>query len=272
MPMMKEPSRLLESVVALAKAAGRAILAIYGSEFSVAQKSDKSPLTAADLASHELIVAGLGRLGRKFPVLSEESASAAFKDRKNWTSLWLVDPLDGTKEFVKRNGEFTVNIALIHEHAPVLGVVHAPALGLTYFAAEGCGAFRQHEDETPQRIRARPRAPQIPVVVGSRSHLNAEMETYLNRLGECELRPMGSSLKLCLVAEGVADLYPRIGLTSEWDTAAAHCVVTEAGGAVTDLRGAPLVYNARDGILNPYFLVYGDKSRPWLEYAQGIEG
>lgn len=272
MPMMKEPSRLLESVVALAREAGRAILAIYGSEFGVAQKSDQSPLTAADLASHELIVAGLGRLKPKFPVLSEESAATAFEDRKKWISFWLVDPLDGTKEFVKRNGEFTVNIALVHEHTPVLGVVHAPALGLTYFAAEGCGAFRQHGEETPQCIRARPRAPLVPVVVGSRSHVNAEMETYLSRLGECELRPVGSSLKLCLVAEGAADLYPRIGLTSEWDTAAAHCVVTEAGGAVTDLRGGPLVYNARDGLLNPYFLVYGDKSRPWLDYAQGIEG
>ncbi|MDF9393028.1 MULTISPECIES: 3'(2'),5'-bisphosphate nucleotidase CysQ [Methylococcus] len=272
MPIMKEPSRLLESVVALAKEAGRTILAIYDSEFSVAQKSDQSPLTMADLASHELIVAGLARLRPQFPVLSEESTASAFKDRKNWPSLWLVDPLDGTKEFVKRNGEFTVNIALIHEHAPVLGVVHAPALGLTYFAAEGCGAFRQRGDQIPQSIRARARAPAHPVVVGSRSHVNAAMETYLNRLGECELRPMGSSLKLCLVAEGTADLYPRIGPTSEWDTAAAHCIVTEAGGAVTDLKGAPLVYNARDGLLNPYFLVFGDKSRPWLDYAQGIEG
>ncbi|UQN11576.1 3'(2'),5'-bisphosphate nucleotidase CysQ [Methylococcus capsulatus] len=272
MPIMKEPSRLLESVVALAKEAGRAILAIYDSEFSVTQKSDQSPLTAADLASHELIVAGLARLRPQFPVLSEESAAHAFEDRKNWSSLWLVDPLDGTKEFVKRNGEFTVNIALIHEHAPVLGVVHAPALDLTYFAAEGCGAFRQHGDQTPQRIRVRAQAPLHPVVVGSRSHVNAAMETYLNRLGECELRPMGSSLKLCLVAEGTADLYPRIGPTSEWDTAAAHCVVTEAGGAVTDLTGAPLVYNARDSLLNPYFLVFGDKSRPWLDYTRGIEG
>lgn len=271
MPLMKEPSRLLESAVALAKKAGQAILAIYGSEFTVALKSDQSPLTAADMASHNCIVAGLDRLRPQYPVLSEESAAVPYEDRRHWKSFWLIDPLDGTKEFVKRNGEFTVNIALIHDHLPVLGVVHAPAMGLTYFAAECCGAFRQLGEETPQRIGVRSRAPRRPVVVGSRSHVNADMGSYLNRLGDCEMQPMGSSLKLCLVAEGVADLYPRIGLTSEWDTAAAHCIVTEAGGSVIDLKGEPLAYNAKESLLNPYFLVFGDKRRPWLEYAAGID-
>lgn len=263
---------MLESVVTLAKEAGQAILSVYDSEFTVAHKADKSPLTAADLASHECIVAGLGRVKPRYPVISEESEEVSFDERATWETFWLIDPLDGTKEFVKRNGEFTVNIALIHGHLSVLGVVHAPVTGLTYFAAECCGAFRQQGDETPQRIQVRSPASEHPVVVGSRSHLSAELETYLAKLGDYEMRPMGSSLKLCLVAEGAADLYPRIGLTSEWDTAAAHCVVTEAGGCVTDLKGEPLLYNTRETFLNPYFLVYGDKSRPWLEFAEGIEG
>lgn len=270
MPISKEPSRFLEAAVRLAKQAGDAILEIYDSVFTVQRKVDQSPLTAADLASHECILRGLREIEPKYPVLSEESGVVPFARRANWEWYWLVDPLDGTKEFVKRNGEFTVNIALIHKHQPVLGVVHAPVLGLTYFAAACCGAFRQRDERPPERIHVRPEASVRPVVVGSRSHSDRWMEKYLARLGDHELRAMGSSLKFCLVAEGEADLYPRLGQTSEWDTAAAQCVVTEAGGSVVDLEGKPLQYNLKDSLLNPYFLVFGDKTKPWLAYAEGI--
>jgi len=174
--------------------------------------------------------------------------------------------------FVKRNGEFTVNVALIHCGLPVLCIVHAPALGVTYSASENCGAFRQEGDAMPVPIRVTVPASQPLRVVGSRSHNSVEMELFLSRLGEHECVPVGSSLKFCLVADGKADIYPRIGLTSEWDTAAAQCVVEQAGGAVVDLDGRPLRYNAKPSILNPYFLVYGDRSRDWTRYAAGIVG
>lgn len=273
MPLRKEPSRLLQSVVDLAKKAGRQIMDIYETDFRVGIKEDDSPLTAADLASHHCLVEGLETLeGRVFPVISEESSHQSFEERQKFETYWLIDPLDGTKEFVKRNGEFTVNVALIHRHRPVLGVVYAPAKSLCYFAAEGCGAYRQTGTDTPTSIRATPHAPSCLRVVGSRSHQTDEMALYLSRLGEHDLVTIGSSLKLCLVADGSADIYPRIGLTSEWDTAAAHAVVHEAGGQITNLHGHPLAYNTKDSLLNPYFLVFGDKSRHWWDYAHGIIG
>jgi 3'(2'), 5'-bisphosphate nucleotidase len=218
------------------------------------------------------LVEGLQTLPTVYPVLSEESASVPFEERTEWETYWLIDPLDGTKEFVKRNGEFTVNIALVHRHQPVLGVVYAPALDICYFASEGCGAFKQIDREEPRQIYPRTRAPERLTVVGSRSHQTNGLATYLKRLGDYELKSVGSSLKLCLVAEGEADLYPRIGLTSEWDTAAAHCIVEAAGGGVTDLLGRALRYNTKPSLLNPYFLTFGDTSRNWQQYAQGIEG
>lgn len=272
MPLRKEPSRFLESVVALAKEAGRRILEIYGSDFRVGAKEDSSPLTAADLASHHCLVEGLTALRPAYPIISEESKSLPFEERREWETFWLIDPLDGTKEFIKRNGEFTVNVALVHRHQPVLGVVYAPAKELCYFAAEGCGAYKQIDDLSPQTIEIAASARHPLRVVGSRSHQTEDLAVYLGRLGEHELVSIGSSLKLCWVAEGAADLYPRIGLTSEWDTAAAHCIVKEAGGEVTDLHGQPLRYNAKPSLLNPYFLVFGDKSRDWCRYADGIEG
>lgn len=272
MPIMKEPSRFLKPVVALAVEAGRKILEIYHSDFRIGFKDDDSPLTAADLAAHHCLVEGLQALRPIYPVLSEESAELPYEERSEWETYWLIDPLDGTKEFIKRNGEFTVNIALIHLHQPVLGVVYAPVLGTCYFASEGCGAYKKVGDQEPRQIYVRAKAPERLTVVGSRSHQTAELATYLRRLGEHDLKSVGSSLKLCLVAEGEADLYPRIGLTSEWDTAAAHCIVEAAGGGVTDLCGQPLRYNAKPSLLNPYFLVFGDTSREWHRYADGIEG
>jgi 3'(2'), 5'-bisphosphate nucleotidase len=270
--MMREPSHLLAPVVALAIKAGERILRIYGTRFRVGRKDDSSPLTAADLASHYCISEGLQQLRTVYPALSEESSEVSFAERSGWETYWLVDPLDGTKEFIKRNGEFTVNIALIHQHRPVLGVVYAPVLETCYFASEGCGAFKRVGNQEPCQIYARSPAAQPLCVVGSRSHQTEELATYLARLGEYHLKSIGSSLKLCRVAEGQADLYPRIGLTSEWDTAAAQCVVEAAGGAVTDLKGEPLAYNRKSSLLNPYFLVFGDKSRDWSRHAAGIDG
>lgn len=237
---------------------------VYGGPIDVTKKGDDSPLTQADLKSHEIIVAGLKALTPEWPVLSEESAEIPFSERAKWKTYWLVDPLDGTKEFVSRNGEFTVNIALIQDHVPVFGVVDVPALAIRYAGGANFGAFKQSGDGEIERIQSSQSAPSKPRVVGSRSHRGAETDAYLERLGEHELVSMGSSLKFCLVAEGRADLYPRLGPTSEWDTAAAQAVVEGAGGIVCTLDGARLRYNTKADVLNPYFFVYADRKRDWL--------
>jgi 3'(2'), 5'-bisphosphate nucleotidase len=265
--MTVDRSALIEPVVAIALRAGRAILDIYGSDFAVELKDDRSPLTEADRAAHAIIVEGLRTLPERLPVLSEESAAREIEDRRRWQRFWLVDPLDGTKEFIKRNGEFTVNIALIEDHEPVLGVVYAPVLGSVYAGAAGLGAFKQSDGRrTPIAVR-RPAAEPLRVV-GSRSHANPELEAFLDSLGPHELKPMGSSLKICRVAEGEADLYPRLGPTSEWDTAAAQAVLLAAGGSMMDLTGQPLAYNARESLLNPHFLALGDDIRDRLACLQ----
>lgn len=257
---------LLDPVNKIALDAGQQILKIYETDFSVEHKDDKSPLTAADMASHRTIVAALKQLTPAIPILSEESAAIPFAERSSWSRYWLIDPLDGTREFVKRNGEFTVNIALINNGLVELGVVHVPVSGLSYSACTGGGAFKTQAGQTPQAIHVR-QLPSGPIAVaGSRSHSGDSLLKYLDRLGPHELVSMGSSLKICLVAEGVADLYPRLGLTSEWDTAAAQCVVEEAGGQVTGLDMQQLRYNTKDSLLNPHFFVFGDASRDWSQY------
>ncbi|MEM9383543.1 MAG: 3'(2'),5'-bisphosphate nucleotidase CysQ [Pseudomonadota bacterium] len=259
---------LLPEVVAIARRAGRRILEVYNSaDFDIEKKDDDSPLTAADLASHRAIMEGLADLTPQFPVLSEESNKEDVAARRSWQTLWVVDPLDGTKEFIKRNDEFTVNIALVHGNRPVLGVVHVPALGagVDYFGADGLGAFKSEGDEH-RSIQVTKPSHQPVRVVGSRSHRGALLDGYLEALGDHEIIAMGSSLKFCIVAEGGADIYPRLGPTSEWDTAAAQAVVEAAGGRVVNTSGEPLTYNARDEILNPHFLVYGDADRDWISY------
>jgi 3'(2'), 5'-bisphosphate nucleotidase len=257
---------LLEAAKQIAVDAGQQILKIYETEFAVEHKDDKSPLTAADMASHKTIVAALQKLTPEIPILSEESAAIPFAERSRWTRYWLIDPLDGTREFVKRNGEFTVNIALIHDGRVELGVVHVPVTGLTYSACAGGGAFKTQAGQAAQVIRVR-KLPQGPIMVaGSRSHSGDSLLKFLDNLGPHELVSMGSSLKICLVAEGVADVYPRLGLTSEWDTAAAQCVVEEAGGQVTGLDMQQLRYNTKDSLLNPHFFVFGDATRDWSQY------
>jgi len=255
---------LVDPIVALAEDAGRAILEVYSTDFEVQSKDDESPLTQADLASHRWIEAGLLSLTPDIPIISEESGLPDFDERSQWQRYWLIDPLDGTKEFVNRNGEFTVNIALIEKHRPVLGVVHVPVTGKTYVGCEGAGAQCRDGDAEPVSIEVAAAAGEPPRIVGSRSHRGASLDVYLDSLGEYDMVPMGSSLKFCVVAEGGADLYPRLGPTSEWDTAAAQAVVEQAGGQVVTLDGKPMKYNAKADILNPHFFVIGAADRDWL--------
>jgi len=262
---MRIDDALLEAVRRLALEAGEAILHVYVGDFDIVAKSDHSPVTEADLAAHRLIEAGLRALAPGLPVLSEEGADIPYATRQRWQRYWLVDPLDGTREFIKRNGEFTVNIALIEGGEAVLGVVHAPALGLTYGARRGGGAWKW-ADSQPLRIHARSRATTPPCVAASRSHADGRLQAYLDALGEHTRLNMGSALKSCLVAEGAADLYPRLGPTSEWDTAAAQCIVEEAGGFVTDTAMRRLRYNDKESLLNPEFFVFGDASIDWSSF------
>jgi len=261
--MTSDTNQLLLEVTALAREAGRAILEVYASSFSVQEKEDRSPLTEADLRSEKLILAGLRRIAPEIPVLSEESVQLPYSTRKHWSRLWIVDPLDGTKEFVQRNGDFTVNIALVDNHRPVLGVVHAPVHERDYFACEGVGAFRSDAQASGRPIRVAKRGAGAVRVVGSRSHRGSSLDGFLARVGPHELVEVGSSLKLCLVAEGQADVYPRMGPTSEWDTAAGQCVLEQAGGHVVKLDGEPLDYN-REDTLNPNFMAYADAETDWL--------
>jgi len=257
-------SELLTHVVRLAQQAGDAILSVYSEQFEVTHKTDQSPLTVADLRSHEIISKGLRALTPDLPVLSEEASDIPFEQRRQWTRYWLVDPLDGTKEFVSRNGEFTVNIALIEDHAPVLGVVHVPVTSTTYTGATGIGAFKHVDAHKPAPLHVASPASTPLRIVGSRSHRGDSLDRYLPKLAPYELVAVGSSLKFCLIAEGSADFYPRFGPTSEWDTAAAQAVVEAAGGAVIKTNGERLRYNTKAELLNPHFLVYGDRGRDWL--------
>ena len=262
--------KVLEQLVDVSRRAGLEILEWYEGDMGVTLKSDDSPLTRADLASHELINAELLKQWPEIPVLSEESADIPWETRQKWRQYWLVDPLDGTKEFINRNGEFTVNIALIRDHQPVLGVVHVPVTDISYFGARTAGAWRQHGTADATTIGVRQPAALPAVIVGSRSHANPELASQLKKLGPHELISMGSSLKFCRVAEGLADFYPRLGPTSEWDTAAAQAVVEAAGGHVVKTDGSPLGYNHKETYLNPHFFVFGDPEKQWLGPFQPI--
>lgn len=264
---------LAEHVIAVSHRAGSAILAVYERAIAVTTKEDDSPLTEADMAAHRIICSGLAKLLDGVPVLSEESRIPSYRERSRWQSYWLVDPLDGTKEFVERNGEFTVNIALIEAGKPLLGVVYAPVSGVVYWGISGAGAFR--EDSSGRRsIRTRSmtqrqqRGEPLTVAV-SRRHGEAAAEALLSRLktefSKVTTIKMGSALKLCLVAEGKADIYPRQALTAEWDTAAGQAVVEAAGGLVVDTRMEVLRYNTKESLLNPCFYVLGDKDYDWSE-------
>lgn len=262
---------LAEAIAEIAVHAGNAILEIYAQDFEVTQKDDTSPLTQADLASHRIICDALARLTPDIPVLSEESSGIRYNERADWQQYWLVDPLDGTREFINRNGEFTVNIALIRDHNPKLGVVYVPVSGITYTGLVGKWASKHNRDGEMAYITIRKPCANPPVVVGSRSHANPSLTGFLNNLGDYEMISMGSSLKFCLLAEGMADFYPRLGPTSEWDTAAAHAVVLAAGGQIITLDGKPLRYNLKESLLNPEFLVIADAEKDWLGLFEGYK-
>jgi len=262
---------LVEPVIALAEDAGQEILKVYATDFKVQSKDDDSPLTKADLASHRCIVDGLRALTPDVPIISEEAGLPDFGERRRWSRYWLIDPLDGTREFVNRNDEFTVNIALIEDHRPVLGVVHVPVQNKTYVGCAGLGAECRTGGDVPEPLRVAD-ASHVPVrVVGSRSHRGTSLDAFLEALGEFDMVPMGSSLKFCVVAAGDADIYPRLGPTSEWDTAAAQAVVEQAGGSVVTLDGKPMKYNEKDDILNPHFCVIGAADRNWLALLPDTE-
>ncbi len=263
--------KILETTLDIAARAGEKILEIYAnpSRFAVDSKDDGSPLTVADKIAHGLIQTALENLDSSIPVLSEESGRAVFRARSGWNTFWLVDPLDGTKEFVNRNGEFTVNIALIENGAPILGVVHTPVKDVSHYAAINVGAFKKSGDRAGRSIAVRKMPVDSAIMVTSRSHSGIEVAQFQQNL-QCrgrrvKIARMGSSLKICLVAEGSADIYPRLGPTSEWDTAAAQCVLEVAGGEITDLNRQRLTYNKTD-ILNPWFLAIGDKTVEWQRF------
>ncbi|MCB1234982.1 MAG: 3'(2'),5'-bisphosphate nucleotidase CysQ [Verrucomicrobiae bacterium] len=244
-----------------ARRAGDAILEVYGTDFAVDVKEDRSPLTEADRAGNAVIVAALRERYPEIPIISEENKETPHAERKDWTTFWLVDPLDGTKEFIKRNGEFTVNIALIHGGEPVAGVVFQPAADRMYWADPATGAWRSVDGGEPERLRggAHFSEKEAVTVVASRSHLTDEVHAFVAELEAAgkavEFRSSGSSLKLCLVAEGEADVYPRLGPTMEWDTGAAHAVARAAGRAVLNWETRePLRYN-KESLLNPWFVV-----------------
>lgn len=268
---MHQYQEYLNTIITIAKQAGAAIMHIYATDFDVENKSDNSPLTKADLAAHDVIIKALTQLTPNIPVLSEESEHIPAQERNSWSLYWLIDPLDGTREFVKRNGEFTVNIALISEHVSVLGVVYAPVTELLYYAIAGQGAFKQIKHHAPHSIHTKLMDIEKVVVAGSRSHSDHKLQQFLTNMhvktgATPELIHMGSSLKICLVADGSVDVYPRIGPTSEWDTAAAHCVLTEAGGDIVDTSGLTLRYNAKPSLLNPTFFATVNTTFNWAEF------
>ena len=261
----------LDTLLRIAKTAGNAILSVYrrAGDIDVTIKDDNSPLTEADRDAHEIIIAELKRFTPSIPILSEESDGTSVDERLSWSRYWLVDPLDGTKEFIKRNGEFTVNIALINKGAPELGIVHVPVTNISYLGKTGVGAWKvaatgeadaistTNFDLNPGQVR----------IVASRSHSGDLLDQLINtmeaELGKAEVVSMGSSLKICLLAEGKADIYPRLAPTSEWDTAAAHAVLAAAGGDIVDTEFQALRYNQKESMLNPHFIAISDISYDW---------
>lgn len=257
---------LCQNALGIAVIAGKKILDIYKSKYTIEHKEDNTPLTTADLAADKIIRNALKELTPEIPILTEESESIPFETRKQWHRYWLVDPLDGTREFIKRNGEFTVNISLIENHKSIIGVINVPVLQTDYFAWRDGGAYKRSTDQPVHKINCRKADINNLVIAGSRSHVSDKLKNYLDTFENFELLSIGSSLKSCMVAEGSVDLYPRLGLTSEWDTAAAHCIVEEAGGYITQTDNTELLYNTKDCLLNPEFFVFGDASITWHQY------
>ena len=249
----------IQQIITVAKEAGAEIMKIYATDFEVVDKSDNSPLTQADRNANAVIVERLQAAYPDIPMITEENKEVPYADRADWDWFWLIDPLDGTKEFIKRNGEFTVNIALVHKGKPVLGVIYVPVKEVTYYSVEGKGSHKIDADGNAAQIRVKDPDPKKLVLIGSRSHVSPEFEAYLEekraQYEEVDFVAAGSSLKLCLVAEGVADIYPRLGPTMEWDTGAGHAIALEAGASVKIFgEERELLYN-KENLLNPFFIV-----------------
>jgi 3'(2'), 5'-bisphosphate nucleotidase len=262
---------VMEKVVDIANLAAQQIIDVYlDDDFDVQIKNDQSPVTQADLLAHHLIKEHLTALSGDIPILSEESDSEQWHQRKQWPLYWLIDPLDGTKEFVDRNGEFTVNIALVSQGHPIMGIVQAPVLDTVYFAAKNIGAFKATSSSTTSSITVR----KVPLVDGKqlftvaigRGCISDKLKELYQALPSHNTIRIGSALKTCLIAEGIVDLYPRYGKTSEWDTAAAQCILECAGGVVCDMQLNTLIYNTKDSLINPEFIAYGDNSIDWSDY------
>ena len=256
---------LVNDILKISKQAGEKILEIYDTDFSVTNKDDNSPLTSADIAAHKTICAGLKSLNPEIPILSEESSRLDYAERKKWHQYWLVDPLDGTREFIKRNGEFSVNIALIEGNKSIMGVIHIPVSGDSYSATINNGSYK-YSNNVKTKINVKQTDNKDITIAGSRSHANKKLKIFIDRLDSARVLSIGSSLKFCIVAEGKADIYPRFGPTSEWDTAAAQCIVEEAGGIVVDTEFRPLLYNTKVSLLNPSFIVIADRNFNWDQY------
>lgn len=261
--------KYLDDIVAIAKHAGKELLQIYQnhSNHGVKIKADDSPQTVADLRANEIITEGLTKMAPDIPVLSEE-VDVPYEERKTWKTYWLVDPLDGTQEFIDRTGEFCVNIALIEKHKVVLGVIYAPLKNLCYFAAVGKGAFKEDATGNVEQIYTRTIADSTIKVLASRNLGVASVRPFLQQLDDYELTYYAGALKLCFIAEGSADVFPRLGTNYEWDTAAGQCIVEQAGGAVVDLEFQSLQYNTKDDLRNPYFMIVGDLSYNWQKYIK----
>jgi len=248
-------SVLIEQLIEISKEAGKAILEVYNTNFDYKIKEDSSPLTKADTLSNHIIFERLKALTPDIPILSEESSNIPYHERSKWSQYWLIDPLDGTKEFIKKNGEFTVNIALISENKPIFGVIHAPALNQTFWGSSNGGSFHMEGDNKAKKITVSSYDASSIRIVSSRSHQSKKLNLLLKRIENYELIHRGSSLKFCLIAKGEADLYPRLGPTSEWDTAAGEAIVRYAGGYISAINGNKILYNKKDTFINPEFLV-----------------
>ena len=269
--MRSDFSKLLTQTIEIARTAGSKIMETYQTYFDIAEKSDQSPVTEADLIANHVIIDGLAEITPSIPTLSEESDPVPFSERKNWKQYWLIDPLDGTREFIKRSDQFTVNIALIKNHTPILAVIQVPAEDTVYYASQGMGAFKKCADKEPVKIRTnKTNHDEFVMLIGNHAIDNRTLNAFRDHIGKHKINRVGSSLKSCLIAEGKADVYPRFGPTCEWDTAAAQCIVEEAGGKMTDIMLRPLRYNTKESLLNPYFIAFGNAKKDWSRILKNI--
>lgn len=269
--MNNDLAQLLTPLLESVQEVGRQVKNLYtqyqrDTVLEIQSKADDSPVTAADFLSHDLLCASLKKLTPELPILSEEKAQPTFAKRQSWQRYWLLDPLDGTREFIEGTGDFVINLALIEQYRPILGVVYAPVTQTCYFAYQGGQAYKQVAREKPQIIQTRSWQSNRIMVVVSRRHGTSAVRTFLDRIGNHQILNVGSALKFGLVAEGVADIYVRMGPTSEWDTAAGQCIVEAAGGRMFDEQGQTIQYNTKDSLINPSFLAVGDPQYNWLQY------